>query len=232
MNYSLPIYFVAFVLIVSAKYSKNNAKEMSSRTDSNLYCSTFPNDLAIISTKTLTINVKVSWDCRISNQGIINNGNCATINYRQQVDTLYLHCLPLYLPQIFCLKNLQLLNISGCHEQWEIPLDIVSITNLKNLSLVQIQLHDMSKIVQLRSPLTYLDLSKNQITTILSEITTFSKTLTHLILSENRLQNVPIELVSMEKLEYLNIKNNWFTDDEKARIRNLFVINKKIQLIL
>jgi internalin A len=139
------------------------------------------------------------------------NLNSLSIYYGQQKDY----------STISTLENLEKLKIAGDSKSYSNIINILSsIVNLKELSLVDMNIVDLKDLAKMKN-LETLDLTQNSIND-LSEISKLSK-LTYLSLAYNKVENI-LPLSENKNLTYLNLLNNENIDSNRMNYNDADLI--------
>ncbi|UJR19271.1 hypothetical protein I4U23_022400 [Adineta vaga] len=111
----------------------------------------------------------------------------------------------------------------------QIPKQILSSSKLKALGLSNNRFVDISDIVRAKGPLEDIRFSNNKIETLPKTVSRLGDTLKMLFLDGNQLRTVPAEeLVKMKQLRTLDIRHNLISENEKVRLRTIFLQNPNI----
>jgi Leucine-rich repeat (LRR) protein len=111
-------------------------------------------------------------------------------------------------PSVICkLKKLEELTLSHLKNISEIPKQIYDLTNLKKLTLHNIDLQRLPDGIQKLVNLTHIDLSMNKLTEFPIDLCDIMR-LTKIKLHINRIIDIPEELVQLVNLESLNLSWN------------------------
>jgi Leucine-rich repeat (LRR) protein len=121
------------------------------------------------------------------------------------------------------LTNLQSLYLGG-NQFTSIPRELSLLKNLTTLYMDGNSLIDISSVVVLKQ-IRYLNLSRNQITSVPLDIGKINQTLEILYLDDNKLTDLPKDLAQMSQLEKLYIRNNEFSSATLEAIKDMFADN-------
>jgi Leucine-rich repeat (LRR) protein len=133
----------------------------------------------------------------------------ASKNTLEQIDTIDLsyNMLGSLPEEVLRCKNLRSINLIG-NKELSVPAALTALQNLPLLTDIRISTARLDSILPVNyTKITHLDMSGNEITTIMADIANFSN-LRQLDLSNNKMTNLPAEIGELKQLAVLNINEN------------------------
>ncbi len=136
--------------------------------------------------------------------------------YRLDLSKNKLAAIP---PEVFTLRNLQMLNLSKNRIK-EIPPGIAELKHLQRLDLSRNVLVQIPVQIGELENLLFLDLSRNNLISLPKEIGRL-KRLEYFNLWDNDLSDLPDEIAGMDRLRELELRGILFSSEDQDRFKSL-----------